>query len=905
MRRIDMREEKTIRYVNGVIDNLLGISPGRDFSQATNDAGEMDSLIKVASILADTEFQEETLPAPGLRERWMRGQADVARPDKSNRLLIRFAWATAFVAIMTLLIIFHQPVMAAFGRLLGYGYLPEAGFFRLDGTYVLDSPVEQTHDGNRLTVTQGLAGSQGTRLWITFSTSVDNPEAAWLEMPDQSRVELQGWGRYPDQPASQGLLLIFPALPKGRDQVVLAFEQGWRLPLKWVPAAQAGIPSTNLLVPYPLSGTEESADPGTASPDNQLTASSRQTCVESNALEVCLQAAYAYEGGLELLLEGRTLNGELHPGGYLGDLVGPGIAGDDRLYISGISGQSVDAAGGVPGEISQDGLVTQTLKFPFLLPDTGELTLHIPSFYAHLNLDTSIELDLGPDPQPGQQLALDASLDILGQRLHFSQATLVGDGSRTLRLEMKSDPQETGDGIVVTMLELGKPQGIDDMYGSGFGPQRQVSVTVELLGVVSGLKTGVLDIPVVGATVMLPGPYEIPFQVPQESPQVAQTPVSADPGSFEPAPTPTPLSMADYSFSGRALQPGDLLFTVVEGEQTQLYAANPQDDLSAQLVAVLPGKVYSIGGQSDLTGIYYLTADHDEVHNTLDNGQVFKVSLDGTLPVLLTDSLAEDLSDVQWSHDGHFLALQAVDMLSEGLSTWLVDLACQGADSCQPRRLDLPEPALWNMQWSPVDDVIAFSGVPAGSKYGAADIFVANLDENGNLAELVNLTASEEIYDMFPQWLSDGSGMVFVCSLGGPDPNLYHLCKNDLQVGQEEVVMQIPVETLHQVKLAPDNSSFVGDIYNPQTQTQEYIQVFLQDGAYRSLVELENYSVRVEFSSDSRYLTIIDQSGHDDPQRGWVQDANKLYIIDLSAGENHVLFESQSPQLITWQGWVR
>jgi len=900
-----MCEEETIRSVNSEIDRLLGInSADAHFPDAQAD-GEVDGIIKAASLLATTDFEDEAHPAPGIKEKWMGGQAGTAQLARRKRIVLRFAWVAVFVGILALLVIFHQPVMAAFGRLLGYGYLPEAGLFRLDGTFVLSSPVEQTHEGNRLTVTQGLAGSQDTRLWMTFSSSVDNPEAAWLEMPDQSRVELWGWSRYPDKPDSQGLLLVFPALPHGQDHITLAFQQGWRLPLTWGPATQAEVSPANILAPYPTSGIEESEVLGIDSLDNQRVASSDQNCVESHGLQVCLQAAHSGIDGLQLLLEGSTSGEELLPGGNFGELVGPGIGEDYRLFISDASGQTSEATGTVSGEINQDGLVTQTLEFPPLPPEADELTLHIPSFCAHLNLDSAIEIDLGSDPQPGQQFALDASLDVLGQRLHFSQATLVGDGSRTLRLEMKSDPQETGDGIVVTMFELGKPEGIDDMYGSGFGPQCQVSVTVELLGVVSGLKTGVLSIPVVGATVMLPGPYEISFQVPQESPHAAQTPVSADPGSFEPAPTPTPLSMVDYSFSGCSLQPGDLLYTVVSGEKTQLYAANPQDDLAAEQVAVLPGKVYSIGVQPDLTGIYYLTADQDKVHNTLDNGQVFKVSLDGSLPVLLTASLAEDLSDAQWSHDGHFLALQAMDMLSEGHATWLVDLTCQGADSCQPRRMDLPEPDLWNMQWSPVDDTIAFSGVPTGSEYGAADIFVANLDKNGNLVELINLTTSEEIYDMFPQWLSDGSGLVFVCSLGGPDPNLYHLCENDLQAGQEDVVMQIPVETLHQVMLAPDNASFVGDIYNPQTQTQEYMQVFVQDGTYRSLVELENYSDRVEFSSDNHYLTIIDQSGHDDPQRGWIQDANKLYIIDLTAAENHVIFEAKSPQLITWQGWVK
>ena len=117
---------------------------------------DAQAALTLASRLIDNDFQSEVRPQPELRARWISHNSQfTATPLYPKTRRLRFGWVWVALMILVLiatLLIFRQPVLAAVGRLLGYGYFPQVGFIQLDGARVLRSPVKQEHAGQSLTV---------------------------------------------------------------------------------------------------------------------------------------------------------------------------------------------------------------------------------------------------------------------------------------------------------------------------------------------------------------------------------------------------------------------------------------------------------------------------------------------------------------------------------------------------------------------------------------------------------------------------------------------------------------------------------------------------------------------------------------------------------------------------------
>ncbi len=146
--------------------------------------------------------------------------------------------------LLLLLLVSYVPVMAAIERLLGYGYLPYAGFIPLTDTLVIQGPVTQTEQDWSLTIQQGVRGPENTVIWVGTNLQAADFSAAELILPDGARLPVRSVRQ------NRGTIrLIFDAFPPQVTQTSLALPSGWQLPVRWISANQAGLPPTQVSTP--------------------------------------------------------------------------------------------------------------------------------------------------------------------------------------------------------------------------------------------------------------------------------------------------------------------------------------------------------------------------------------------------------------------------------------------------------------------------------------------------------------------------------------------------------------------------------------------------------------------------------------------------------------------------------
>lgn len=162
----------------------------------------------------------------------------------------------------------------------------------------------------------------------------------------------------------------------------------------------------------------------------------------------------------------------------------------------------------------------QTLHFQPVSADAKRLTLTL----AMVTVDTPVkketfQIDLGPNPKPGQTLTLDVTTTIAGQTFHFVKAEFGGDGVRSLPVTLYMDSVKLPNDIFSMSPAFGDPaKGVffDGKFGT---PNIITSELVVPPGKSTGLTantyvSGVLNIVVERITYWYRGPFEITYQLP-------------------------------------------------------------------------------------------------------------------------------------------------------------------------------------------------------------------------------------------------------------------------------------------------------------------------------------------------------------------------------------------------------
>lgn len=856
-----------IHQFSAQLDKLLGIA-----AKGSNSTEQhMDVAIEVAGLLTEMDFDAELAPRADIRSRWIRQTQKLNRDSSQGYFYMpHWKWIVAFIVIV-LLAGFYKPVFAAVSRALGYVFVPDVGFVARDSALLLKQPIFQEHEAQTVTVTRGAAAVKGVTLFLEFNDVARPVDDAWLETSPGQRLELSDWEYYPSVPDSHGIKMIFPPLPTGIQETTLSLPEGWHLPLEWIPASQSNLPDVRA-VPF----------------DSKTSASATSDlCAEKNSMKICVLAATTSVEKTSVLIQAQSSNPQL-------------VAGDIwQGLVWQTESQPVKLMDGSGNAFSMDREEGGTLTFPSVAGDQ-KVHLVIPAVLASVDIpDQNIIVDVGHNPQPDTIIPLDVNIQVLDAKVHFSQATFVGDGVNSLRLTLNADePIQTVDGTTPAALEIGKPDRIDDLYGNGMLAGSK-DIFIELIRP-DGKVGGTITIPILRATVIVEGPFEFEFSI-TDSSASSPTPAESDPNLFSPAPTATALPFDSYFFSGQTLETGDLLYTVWNGKQTDVYRFAPSTGIDHGLFLTLPGHVSSINIHPDKQGLDYLMGIYNKDTNVLDDPHLYTLRFVESNPRLLTLTPPGVLLPFQlaWSPDGKLLAFGTAAQAPATMETigW-VDLTCRENGACPINILKDPTDnglGLSDSAFSPDGKWLAFNG--SDSVSGASEVYLLSF-ENHNPGEPYNLSQSPFYGDGEYSWVADDT-LVWMCETEDAAQPTRSLCLQKVteQSLSREIIFSF--DDWQYFSMSPDGEHFWQVVINRQAEREQQIWLHDRSGSSNLLTAAPLFNLdygKPAFSMDGQYLAYTSTTD------SFKTVPDTLYLVNSVSGQQIITYELDEP--VGWLGWV-
>lgn len=697
----------------------------------------------------------------------------------------KWAFALSLIAVLAVAAVLVAGPKNVYGSLLRlFGYIPGVGIVNLDEVMVLENGVAQQHQAAMLTVQQGVAGKHDTKLWLKFSSVARPVDGAWLQADNGQRYELIDWRFDPNTTDSQGVLAVFQPLPNEAMATVLALPEGWRIPMQWIPGREANLVPADVLDAAP----QETGTPGESHP---AVGTAQTGCVDAAYVGLRLKAAVRTETGLQLLLE------ETDKSGYRRGSLMWHNAVDPQFPETGP--WLVDAAGQTypidPWRAPQAGALEpnqQILAFSGVPQEAGLLRLVVPDVTVSVDVDEEIVVNVGEHPQAGQVIPLDATVMVEGAQVHFSQAEIRSDAPDSLRLHGLSDEIAEVNGVKPVIFELGRPERVVELYGSG-SKRGRISFELELIQ--NGqLLTGEIRLPVISAAFRHEGPFEISFESPPLSQPDDAQPNLLDPGTYEPLPPAGAMAMDAFRLSGRTLQSGDLLAFSMQGENTRVRVASIENKFVLEDLAVLPGYVLALHPHPDGAGFDYVAANSSGQTPGEYLQQLYRLRFEEPEPRLLVDRFEKDAQGFAWSYDGKYMAY-LVDIVQPGQPNQrvlkLLPGGCDDTQTCQPLTMDTGTEVLASLNWASNSYRLAASGTTQAGEAGSTDIFLLTLSEDPLRIEALNLTQSDELMELAPeQWSRNDASLSYICAApSSMVNNLYGLCEYDFTTGKGSVIL--------------------------------------------------------------------------------------------------------------------
>lgn len=464
-----------------------------------------------------------------LRARAVALEAVAAAPRPGWRLALgalrRHRWAVGALAValvlaLALAVAGPRRVLAQFQRLLGY--VPGVGFMDLDATRVLTAPVQVTRDGVTLRVTQVLA--QPDRTVLVYEAEGLPPYtpgrdvSAALRLPDGTRLlgTSQSVGRGADT-AHGGLR--FPPLPEGVYQATLLLErlpyvragdapEDWEVPLT-LRLATGELVAELFPQPYAPPGAEDSQQ-GISLRVLVVAHSPEATVLKLRAewADPAWRFGYFTGGNDPRLLDD------------VGHLYGapPPTASMMSVEVVAV------APPPPPGEtVTPDpGRYRAELekRFASLSPSATHLELEVDSVTFDVPITGEFEVDLGPRPQVGDYIPLDVAIDAAGVPVRITGARLEQmamyqvPAETWLRFDIAAEPAADGRSVRALHLNLGTSMpafdGASSNYDWGTG---RLSSGLRFVSD-QPLPAGPLRIQLAAASLVVPGPWNLSWDVP-------------------------------------------------------------------------------------------------------------------------------------------------------------------------------------------------------------------------------------------------------------------------------------------------------------------------------------------------------------------------------------------------------
>jgi hypothetical protein len=411
--------------------------------------------------------------------------------------------------------------------------------------------------------------------------------------------------------------------------------------------------------------------------------------------------------------------------------------------------------------------------------------------------------------------------------------------------------------------------------------------------------------------VVFPGPFEFTFALPEANANPVQfTPTVVSGDTFSPAPTPTPLDLASYTYNHVALQPNDLLFTVVHDTTTDLYAQSAQSGATPQLVATLPGQVYQVYVQPDQQGIDYLAGSLVTEKNMapyFKNAQLFSLRFDETGPRLLAvfptgpsalQGGGSQVSSTSWSADGGIFAfilagLQDSKGQYEQKAGW-IDLNCRKSGNCMLQYVNLPATVedFYSQQFSPLGRTLLYEGTISSPTHGDVEkLYQVTFDAAGQPGEITPVTQLDAAMEDNPRWLPDSNSLLLNCTDmdNNTDVNNNHLCEWNLKTDQRTDLLD-----LNQYVSNPIMRSFElspkGDLLTEGSRVG--IQLFNRETRKFNLLPFSENLSGLVFDAQEQNLYLLGEKG------------TSIQAVDLGSMTERTVYRQSSEGYVAWIGTV-
>lgn len=337
-----------------------------------NPPAELVDDLFMATRLANLNMSDDTKLQAMLRTRlaWMTmaktpNTRRFAHSEQPYRALLHFriTWmvgvVTVFLAIF--LTAFNQPVLAMAQHILGYGYLPEVGFFHLSKTRLLKGPVEFQQNQQLFIIQQGItqqsgpAGPGTTWLWFDGDSNSLNLGETWLELAGGEQLPVQSIKRLGNNQTQ----LEFGILPEESIHSNLRLAGGIIIPLDWIPATEAGLAPTRVSSSIEL--TQITNRMTTTTPCLNIT----------DQLMLCAQAAHVDRQGTHLLLELQSIQNEMAIHRYI-KMINQAELRDDNH-------QTYSLTASIPGDMDETNSLT--LQFAPIPDEIENVTLRMSGIH--------------------------------------------------------------------------------------------------------------------------------------------------------------------------------------------------------------------------------------------------------------------------------------------------------------------------------------------------------------------------------------------------------------------------------------------------------------------------------------------------------------------------------------------
>jgi len=420
--------------------------------------------------------------------------------NMKNKLVLRVTGA-AIVLVLVIVLLGVPGVASALQRL--FGYLPEVGVVEMDAPLrVLANPVSSVSGSYSISVEQAVLDTNRTVLdykisgvFPVWDDPADRPalcqQSPFLKLPDGTRMDpsRQEGGSTPDGYQWKD---VYPPMPSGENKALLVLPCLDMLPvgagpLNWeVPLEFTAAPSDITVYPVTVVPTTQSAAQVTQ-PEVQPAVGGMLFTLEgwSN-----LDAGIYLQTRLAWVNDGSFMSVQVFPDSIkMHDSSGlpiPFQVVDPFMPI----GQASDLSVGI-------NLQTEAIANP------GSVTIVLDYVGLTQASDTTVNIDVGANPQPGQTWQLDEELNVGGYSIKLTGAEFIqnapGDPTMLL-LTLAADPEV----LSVTAMDLDHP-----ILGTSGSPNSQFTPFRAGWTYQGGFPQGVIQVHFTTITIRHTGPWTI------------------------------------------------------------------------------------------------------------------------------------------------------------------------------------------------------------------------------------------------------------------------------------------------------------------------------------------------------------------------------------------------------------